>query len=141
MWKLKTYLKRGVVQMNNRKSQLEALLVEVEAGDLHKQKHGGMPLASACYLKDDRGRVIRESWHDANVLRAYNGSLDAAKALHEEVFPYFDWDLDNFTLSGDVCITKLRPLEREYGFSDMNPARAWLIAIIKALIAQEDDAP
>lgn len=72
---------------------------------------------------------------------AFEGSLDAAKALHEAVFPYFDWDFANFTLSGDVCLERLRPREREYGFCDMNPARAWLIAILKALIAEGEAVP
>lgn len=63
------------------------------------------------------------------------GSLDSAHLLHKAVLGYY-WDFENFTVSGDVCLIKLRPLERVYAFVDMNPARAWLLAIIKAKIAE-----
>ena len=109
--------------MDNRKQALTDLLVKIEAGEwfpgLCQQAFGGGE--SYGYAYD-----------------AYKGSLDAAKALHEAVLP--DWfyiDLlcrgKRYTahISVDVfCYT-------ETGVSD-NPARAWLIAIIKALIAEED---
>jgi hypothetical protein len=83
-----------------------------------------------------------EAWVDVffrsafNAIEAFNGSLDAAKALHEAVLPGWVYNLapgfchvmpphDN----GDQEATS--------GFND-NPARAWLIAILEALIAQED---
>ena len=90
-----------------------------------------------------------QQWHKDNAYsagcgvnahKAFDGSLDAAKALHEAVLGY-DWDIDNFSLGGDVCLRRGRPLEREYGLVDMDPARAWLIAIIEALIAECDETP
>jgi hypothetical protein len=57
--------------------------------------------------------------------RAYNGSLDAAKALHEEVLP--GWN--HIVCRDYVYVGSFQ------GKSD-NPARAWLIAILKALIAE-----
>jgi hypothetical protein len=60
---------------------------------------------------------------------AYHGSLDAALALHEAVLPGWEWCMDsrgNADLSHGVS----RPVT---GRALYNPARAWLLAILKAL--------
>ena len=66
---------------------------------------------------------------------AYRGSLDAAKALHDAVLPGWGWALTDIgeahILSADGPIAA--------GESD-NPARAWLLAILKSLHAQADTA-
>ena len=65
---------------------------------------------------------------------AYNGSLDAAKALHEAVIDDysfllgFDWAEVWLPFGSDL---------HKFNVANTSPARAWLIAIIKALIAQE----
>lgn len=63
------------------------------------------------------------------VFEAYNGSLDAAKALHEALLPGWDW-----------CVTK--DGASVYSPDDNSPfdcdgkqtiqARAWLLAILRA---------
>lgn len=69
---------------------------------------------------------------------AYKGSLDAAKALHEAVLPGWDAQIhladrgveifDGHMFAGyDLC----------FAAHANNPARAWLIAILEALIAQD----
>ena len=63
---------------------------------------------------------------------AYNGSLDAAKALHEVVLP---GNVLWVTLVGGIAT--IGHDGEEYTGVSSNPARAWLIAILKALIAQE----
>jgi hypothetical protein len=74
---------------------------------------------------------------------AYHGSLDAAKALHEALLPGWEygitrnqeepipcafvapWGADKYSLLSQVADAD-------------TPARAWLLAILSALIAQEE---
>lgn len=84
---------------------------------------------------------------------AFKGSLDAAEKLHDEAIP--DWLLD--TLSnrgssrcGSCWATVCRPVEGDddgnivrkglsaSAFDQPNLARAWLLAIIRALITIEE---
>ena len=106
--------------MTDRLTALKELLAKVEAGD--------------------------ESWvhlpripelHTDLVWKAWAGSLDAAKALHEVVLPEWGYliscqqwvDVWWFDVAGTGS-----PIR---GISP-TPARAWLIAILRALIAQEE---
>ena len=77
-------------------------------------------------------------WHDEGLCtdaeRAFGGSLDAAKALHDAVLPGWDYILGN-TCNSLTIHARVGPHEEE--FSD-NLARAWLLAILRALIAQEE---
>lgn len=75
--------------------------------------------------------------------KADRGSLDAAKALHEVVLPgwtsaitqnmhHSHWNVYvTFILSDGSAIDRS-------GYSKDNPARAWLLAIIRALSAEEE---
>jgi hypothetical protein len=66
--------------------------------------------------------------------RAFHGSFDAAKALHEAVLR--GWNARIF-LNGYAVVEhpKLRARDKDAHVSD-NPARAWLLAILEALIAE-----
>lgn len=64
-------------------------------------------------------------------------SLDAVKELHEAALAY-GWDFEAFHLAGEVVLRRSNPVDSHYGYADGNPARAWLIAILKALIAQTE---
>ena len=64
---------------------------------------------------------------------AYNGSLDAAKALHDAVLPEWGWLLGS---ENEASVFYGENGKRFDATSD-NPARAWLLAILEALIAQE----
>ena len=66
--------------------------------------------------------------------KAYNGSLDAAMALHEVVLPGWEWHLG--PSNAKVYPYNGSPLKSWSGMSD-NPARAWLLAILRALAAGE----
>jgi hypothetical protein len=102
-------------------TKLQELLEKVEAGD--------------CKNDGSMFRVFGDEWMQC--FDAYNGSLDAAKSLHEAVLPDFRtvyvyqsdtkwcWQIENSEII------------RGYGESS-NPARSWLIAILKALIAMEE---
>ena len=65
------------------------------------------------------------------VISAYNGSLDAAKTLHEAVLPKWDWSVDNIGRS-QFC-AYVYDGSKSIGVFNPNPARAWLLAIIRAL--------
>ena len=69
--------------------------------------------------------------------RAYNGSLDAAKALHEALLP--GWDLLITTYEDglfEVSVSEPLVVKTYDGLSEII-ARAWLIAIIRAVMAGE----
>ena len=65
----------------------------------------------------------------ASFTLAFEGSLDAAKALHEAVLPGWDWVIgrtnDGLTIHANVG-------NEAEAFDDC-PARAWLLAILRAL--------
>jgi len=67
--------------------------------------------------------------------------LDAATALHEAVLPRWHWSVYDTDGFGNPSV-QVEPPEYSFepftGISRVNPARAWLIAILKALIAEED---
>jgi hypothetical protein len=71
------------------------------------------------------------------------GSLDAAKALHEAVLPNEGWGIDwvtkypNLMSGGHAYRAVVGWGTLRKGFAD-TPARAWLLAILSALIAQEE---
>ena len=106
-----------------RKEALESLLVKVEAGD--------------AYLRSHYKPTLKES---ANIAwSAYNGSLDAAKALHEAVLPGYGYGVGGW--GARVWLYSNVPhwdgsKRQDVEMVDL-PARAWLIAILKELIAQE----
>lgn len=99
---------------------LKKLATKIEAGE-----HGNQIAA------------FRDLWVKST--EAYSGSLDAAKALHEAVLPGWDWSLLN-CVQGDIA--GVGPAREEHkathkGYDvEGNTARAWLLAIIRAKIAE-----
>jgi hypothetical protein len=78
--------------------------------------------------------VFDTPWDFASqAISAHRGSLDAAKALHEAVLP--GWGCE--VCSGWEVV--LRQYHRKISAKHTSPARAWLLAILEALIAQEPD--
>lgn len=75
----------------------------------------------------------------ANFGRAYvDGSLDAAKALHEALLPGWVWSVSTNTVEGSADAQAVVASEwQDASAFDDNPARAWLLAILSTLIAQE----
>lgn len=80
---------------------------------------------------------------------AYFGSLDAAKALHDALLPGWWWAVGTCRVSDDARVSpegddSVTPDGREWcDVTDVdmrppgNPARAWLLAILKAYRAQQ----
>ena len=98
----------------------------------------------ALLAKIEGGNVTMIQFHEAlqrdglNATSAYNGSLDAAKALHDAALPeWATWSVDHSVFGYEFSLMKGHLFAS--GCSKEGPARAWLIAIIKALIAKEGD--
>jgi hypothetical protein len=115
---------------NGRRDALRALLEQVEAGTAT-----GRPDALA--VPREQSRLIAKAFGDddeiwSNVVAAHEGSLDAAKALHEAVLPGWWYSFHShglaFLVSPDCRITP--------SANNPDPARAWLICIILALIEE-----
>lgn len=106
---------------------LQALLERVEAGEFPADTS-----ARDLGIVSDGLPIIK------TIYAAFSGSLDAAKALHEAVLPGWHWSLydDNgigiYEAQIEVHDWQGEPIS---GASKCNPARAWLIAILRALIA------
>lgn len=111
--------------------ELDALIEAVErglTGPTNWRKFSAVPAGT----NDIPGPILAH--------RAYHGSLDAAKALHDELTPGSFWYLGHLdTPSLGYCATVSHgdfldsPSWR--GFN-MAPARAWLLAILKAYRTQ-----
>jgi hypothetical protein len=101
-----------------RRDALLALLGQVEAGewpvDFLAVDHGFQNITTATFYK------------------AFSGSLDAAKALHEAALPGWRWNL--WAVGGATVWPDSYKLGRVKAVDNPIPARAWLIAIIRALI-------
>ena len=81
--------------------------------------------------------ICLEAVHHSHAWRAYFGSLDAAKALHDAVLPGWGYHCGEYGArvwlhAGD----EWRPEKRQDVELADQPARAWLIAQLRALIAQ-----
>jgi hypothetical protein len=102
------------------------------------------------WLDMKRGVGIAPDDRHIHGMNAYNGSLDAAKALHEAVLP--GWAVERIVqlldideagsysgTASDWIVTLLRIADGFTIESDILecPAHAWLLAIIDALIAKE----
>jgi len=98
---------------------LKALLARVEAGDATDVR-----LARFCFPKHDRCMFL-----------AYNGDLNAAKALHEAVLPEWEW---TFYYDGECSIQQKSGRSIYKASRNPDPARAWLISILKALISEAE---
>ena len=77
-------------------------------------------------------KALPEHWHDA--MNAYLGSLDAAKRLHDALLPGWRWGAG----AGDkmqfaAVLEPEKPLSATINAESDNPARAWLLAILRAL--------
>ena len=86
------------------------------------------------------------AYTEHSIWKASHGSLDAAKALHEAVLPGWQWIIDGenrkLERNAQAQVWKIRKSKRKSHIGRViashNPARAWLLAILEALIAQEN---
>jgi len=116
--------------MSDRKEALTDLLAMVDAGEFPADGDA-REIGLYRVQLDTELPIIKTAYG------AFSGSLDAAKALHEAVLPGWGWVWASW---GRGHVT---PRDQKYSRLTQqgeapDPARAWLIAILKALIAQED---
>lgn len=120
---------------------LKELLAKVEAGCKYETM-GHTLLCQRAFPKPDDFDGSRESYAKSNaqmaVLAWRNGSLDAAKALHDDVLPGWMWQVFALTDCDFVCVLDGPEFSTDEIEFQFNPARAWICSIIKALIAQEE---
>lgn len=111
---------------------LDKLIEAVEAGTLQNTPYRGMQMASACYPKDEYGRIIEGKWSDGKAMDAYHGRLTAAAELHDLLLPGWKWGRQ---WSCHMWVEPADPntiADRHYGEETETPARAWLLAILRA---------
>ena len=106
--------------MTDRKQPLQELLAKVEAGG---------------YDTPNFIALVSKPLMQCRAGEAYRGSLDAALALHNAVLPRWEYGYDC-----GLAWVKPPGLRSSYrhGMSD-STARAWICAILKALIAECDE--
>jgi len=125
--------------MTDREQALTDLLAKVDAGDQPQPKD--FRAALEVPMQD-----MRYTFMPNDARAAYGGSLDAAKALHDAVLPDEGWELwRTGKYPGMIPGSPDHEFAAAVGWGHVvkgyadTPARAWLIAILKALIAQEKD--
>ena len=122
-----------------RKEAQEEMIKKLEAG-VKYETAGHTIICAKAFPKSDNFGGSREAYARSAAQQAIlawrNNSLDAAKELHEAVLPGWDYGYD-----GSIAWVQRPGLGSIYRHDDMNgyTSRAWLIAILKALHAQEDD--
>jgi hypothetical protein len=85
----------------------------------------------------DRCFGPHDEW--SHFFSSYEGSLDATKALHDAVLKNHQWHISN-EANGDGYVCSIFDNKRDRYTATTHqpcPARAWLLAILEALIAQE----
>jgi len=87
---------------------------------------------------DDWPVLAGISKHGTLIRRSHHGDLNAAEALHDAVLQGWFWEVSN------VATCEVERVKDGVKFEAMSamgmPARAWLLAILSALIAMEDGA-
>jgi len=120
-----------------RKDALQELLAKVEAGEVIQS-------ADAVDIWPIDARSMSLPWLDA--CKASQGSLDAALALHIAVLPGAGWDVYRTSkYPGMIPGSSQHEFAAKVGWGTThrgeadNPARAWLCAILKAMIAEYEE--
>ena len=115
------------------KPDYEALAKRVEAGEIKSASNRDNIELLA------RFEAIGISEHALlPVFAALNGSLDAAKALHEAVLPRWDWSFKNPRTCELHGPERFNAKHHQFGQCD-NPATAWVAAIIRAKGAENEN--
>lgn len=75
-------------------------------------------------------------FHEAGIaFRAYNGSLDSAKAVHKLLVPELKWIItDSVIRKHDAEVGNH---DKWHSGSTTDPARSWLLAVLKAFEASQ----
>ena len=98
-------------------SDMQKLIEAVEQG------WGDLP-------REMRSRAMKNYWHGLRVKHAHNGSLDAAKALHDALLSDWGWHVSRAFPNWEAAVWNGGKEAELVGST--TPARAWLLAILKA---------
>jgi hypothetical protein len=104
---------------------LTKLIEAVERGEWPGQTNG---IARAVF-------PYNEDWrqdHGVMAHEAFDGSLDAAKRLHDALLPGWAWETGTY-LGGLSTAKVWQSNAKGHIAIDADPARAWLLAVLKAL--------
>jgi hypothetical protein len=110
------------------KGDLERLIAAVEAGTADDDAPDGTDLWWNVWPRKD-GPQAGSAW------RAYSGSIDAAHESHMRLLPGWEWEIQ---CGGDAVVSNRKMLSIQVGSVPDNPARAWLLAILRALAKREE---
>jgi hypothetical protein len=125
--------------MTSKLDSLRALHDTVKAGDIDRAVMVSRGMSSAAR---DLGR--HEDLSPLTIEKVMiRGSLDAAHALHKAVLPGWDYRLGRDEEDFHALVFVSGRMDAHKGDWEMcqdYPARAWLLAILAALIAQEEAA-
>lgn len=108
---------------------LDRLIAAVEAGNEDETN-------DICREINKDARNAGKYWPAHDAIKAFRGSLDAAKALHDALLPGWGWMLNHMAgaargASDGALVDAVEPF-RSHGANSYNPARAWLLAILRA---------
>lgn len=103
-------------------TDIRKLIEAVEAGRLSEVPH-------------DLAKMHREMWEP--IVKANSGSLDAAKALHEALLPGWSPGVSQNIHSGYWFAWVQTIQDKHFSATESDPARAWLLAILKACEAKQ----
>ena len=107
---------------------LRALIEAVEAGEVR------MSQCASAFPSESAGGLC--TWH--RVWAAYNGSLDAALALHNALLPGWFPGMSQNIHHGHWFAWVQNKASMHSTAQDNTPARAWLLAILRAKEAGHD---
>jgi hypothetical protein len=104
-------------------------------------------LAAKVEAGDDRFSSFLPIEHEKDwplFYKAFNGSLDTAKALHEVTLPGWGWQHGNQIVTGrpSACVYRSAPEDADWIVHHItadNTARAWLLAILRAKINELEE--
>lgn len=114
---------------------LDKLIAAVEAGGFDASAERNVPRFNAFADAFEAALGMRPSYADG--WGAYRGSLDAARRLHEALLPGWKWGTGFGIAMGfaSVCPKDQSPI-RATSVENAIPARAFLLAILRAMKAQ-----
>jgi len=132
-----------------RKDALQELLAKVKGG-IKYETMGHTRMCQRAFPKPDNFDGSRQAYAEAEAQRAVlawrNGDMNAALALHNAVLPDAGWEVYRTSkYPGMIPGSSRHEFAAKVGWGTThmgeadNPARAWLCAIMKALISECDE--
>ena len=125
---------------DNRREALEALRDVIRDG-VKYETMGHTRMCQKAFPKPDDFDGSREAYANSAAQQAVlvwrNGDINAAKALHDAVLPGWRYSITHGP-SGDAAVVAKRLGEQvdNLGVATDDPARAWLIGVLSALISE-----